>query len=108
MKAAKAAEAGAMPKPTLAQAIYRYRASWNEFLADSIDDDKLCWKPTTLDVLARWQTPAENWSEACEALKLAIEQKEAGDCPTVMPLMRAAYAFISENPSRRPSTEEQV
>lgn len=88
------------PNQTLRQAIYRYRAAWMSYLADSIDDDATppLWQPS-YRVLVDWTGPATCRDEAREALELAIENYHVGDTPLIPSMIRAALAYL-ENGER--------
>ena len=97
----------AIPDPAvrewdLLKAIYTYRSEWFGYLARSIDDDKTpySYEPAN-DVLANWKTPAMNWNEAFEALKLAESEAETGDTPIVPAMIRATLAWLEANPGAR-------
>lgn len=85
----------------LLTAIYRYRAEWNDYLARSlVDDSAPDHSKASYNVLRTWMTPAANWHEAEEALKLAFEELEAGDGPIIEPMLKAVIDWMQNERSR--------
>ncbi len=85
----------------LLTAIYRYRAEWNDYLARSLVDDAAPdHSKASYNVLRNWMTPATNWCEAEQALKLAFEEQEAGDSPLIEPLLKAVIDWMQNERSR--------
>lgn len=85
----------------LLTAIYRYRAEWNDYLARSLVDDAAPdHSKASYSVLRTWMTPATNWHEAEQALKLAFEEQEAGDSPLIEPMLKAVIDWMQNERSR--------
>lgn len=85
----------------LLTAIYRYRAEWNDYLARSLLDDAAPDNSkASYNVLRNWMTPATNWHEADQALKLAFEEQEAGDSPLIEPMLKAVIDWMQNDRSR--------
>lgn len=85
----------------LLTAIYRYRAEWNDYLARSLVDDAAPdHSKASYNVLRTWMTPATNWCEAEQALKLAFEEQEAGDSPLIEPMLKAVIDWMQNERSR--------
>jgi len=85
----------------LLSAIYRYRAEWNDYLARSLLDDAAPdHSKGSYHVLRTWMTPATNWHEAEQALKLAFEEQEAGDSPLIEPMLKAVIEWMQNERSR--------
>ncbi|WP_431321650.1 hypothetical protein [Rhizobium sp. YTU87027] len=91
----------AMPTYSLATSILRYKAEWSTFLASTLEagergeSDNL---PRTYQpaerVIASWNRPAENPQEAFQALKMALEDYEAGETPRIPAMIKAAMGFL--------------
>lgn len=69
--------------------------------APSDDDDAanayaaMTWKPAR-DVLVNWTASAVSRSGAMAALRLAVEEEDAGDSNVVAPLLTAALAYFEQ------------
>jgi|GEM_PF-3363557 len=86
----------------LLKAIYTHKAEWNAYLAKSLDDDDtpfFC--QGSLEKLENWSSPAQNWSEACAALRFAIEIHEIGDSDVIPAMMKATLGWLEAEGKRR-------
>ncbi|WP_156386392.1 hypothetical protein [Rhizobium sp. Leaf391] len=94
---------------TLAYAIYRYRADWNDFLAASIAADESGDRNAVLPtdhkaserIIANWSRPAASVAEAEQALELAIQDHDIGETPRITGMMKAALGWIKSERERR-------
>lgn len=101
----------AMPAVTsysLSARVYRYRAEWNAYLANSLEAGErgesykisLNYEPS-LKVIEEWSRPAQSLCEALLALDLAIEEYESGDTPVIPAMMKAALGWMKAEVGRR-------
>lgn len=100
-----------MRTQSLSTAIYRHKADWFTYLALTGEAEErgettkhiAHGYKTSADVLASWDRPAESLSEAIEALKVAVDDYEAGDTPRIPAMMKAALGWLDAEYKRRTS-----
>lgn len=93
---------------SLTATILRYRAEVFTQLANQLEaeergepaDYPVTYWPL-IETIENWSRPAENLPEAMDALKLAIEDYEAGDTPRIPAMMKAALGWMNAEYARR-------
>lgn len=90
-----------MTKLSLTATIYRYRAEMFTQIANQIEAEELgsgAEFPVTywplIKTIEEWDRPAADLPEAIEALKLAIEDYEAGSTQRIPAMMKAAFGWM--------------
>ncbi|UDF29960.1 UNVERIFIED_ORG: hypothetical protein LHK14_01175 [Roseateles sp. XES5] len=99
-----------MPEYSLTTTICRYRAEMFTQLANQMEAEErgdTTEYPVTywplIEKIEKWDQPAESLHEAIDALKLAIEDYEAGDTPRIPAMMKAAFRWMEAESERRAS-----
>ncbi|WLR94216.1 hypothetical protein [Shinella zoogloeoides] len=99
-----------MTELSLTATIYRYRAEMFTQLANQREAEERGTDtefPVTywplIEKIEKWDRPAVDLCEAIDALKLAIEDYEAGDTPRIPAMMKAALGWLDAEYKRRTS-----
>lgn len=94
-----------MIKQSLTAAIYRFRAEWASYLANSLEAEEKGEPDVAYTVepharvLGAWDQPATHEQEAILALELALEDYEMGDTPRIPAMIKAALGYLKANAS---------